>query len=416
MKPHVSTPDLDRTDPHAARPPEEQGPIVVRGSEDLVAAVPHLVGFAPERSVVVVAMRRSGQRLRLGLVARFDLPPAGRRPAGREGPSAAVGALVGQVVDVMSNDSPEQVVVLVYDSAPCAVVAPWQRLVERLEKAFRTVGIAVLDALYISGGRFRSYRCTDPGCCPASGRPVDPTSSGVAAEFVARGSSPLANRAALQALVQPMEQARCADVEAAAAAAMSTVGPWWGDESSPQWRAWQTDSLQLLQQVAERYLAGEPRIREDEAGRVVAGLCDIPVRDAAALLLTSWASGWRSEDDGPGAGAEVAWCQGTRMGELLQGLSATSDGRSGRPLAGAERDRVLEQLWRDVATRCDGPLAVPALTLLGMHAWSQGNGALALVAAERALSIDPGYRLAQLLDQTLCLGVRPRRQGSAAGD
>ena len=67
-------------------------------------------------------------------------------------------------------------------------------------------------------------------------------------------------------------------------------------------------------------------------------------------------------------------------------------------------------------TCCDGPLAVPPLTLLGMHAWAQGNGALALVAAERALAIDPRYRLAKLLDQTLYLGVRPggRRGGGSA--
>lgn len=409
MQPHASTPDLDTTAGQAAQPPDEPDPIVVHGSEDLVAAVPHLVGFAPQHSVVVVSMRRSGRRLRLGLVARFDLPPAGRRSRGREGAPAMVGALVGQVVDVMSNDAPEQVVVLVYDSAPCAVVAPWQRLVERLGQAFQVADIAVLDALYVSGGRFRSYRCTDPDCCPPDGRPVDATCSAVAAEFVARGSSPLANRAALEALVQPGEDAACAQVDAEVTAAFAAIGSSWADESSRQWRAWQVDSLRLLQQVADRYLVGEPGIGPHEAGRLLAALCDVPVRDAAAMAFTSWARGWRSEDHEPGAGSERDdWHEGTRMGELLQGVSVPpTHGPAGQPLAEVDRDRALEQLWRDVATCCDGLRAVPPLTLLGMHAWSQGNGALAMVAVERAIAIDPGYRLAQLLDQTLTLGVRP---------
>ena len=138
------------------------------------------------------------------------------------------------------------------------------------------------------------------------------------------------------------------------------------------------------------------------------------------MRFTSWARGWQDEDDreeGTVAGA-VDWSEGTRMGELLEAVSMPSGGATVPVLTAAERDRALEQLWLDLVTCCDGSLAVPPLALLGMHAWSQGNGALALVAAERALSIDPGYRLARLLDQTLYLGVRPggTRAGSLVAD
>ena len=183
----------------------------------------------------------------------------------------SVSALVGQVVDVLSNDAPEDVVVLVYDRAPCAVVAPWQRLVERLGAAFHEADVPVLDALYVCGGRFRSYRCTDPDCCPPQGRVVDATSSAVAAEFVARGSSPLASRAALLALVQAGDAEACAGVEAAAGAVLTAAGGCWGDEADPEWRAWQLQSLRLVQQVAGRYLAGEPGMEPDEAGRRAGG-------------------------------------------------------------------------------------------------------------------------------------------------
>src|SRR5512133_1479217 len=68
-----------QADPGLVASPEDTALIVVHSSEDLVAAVPYLVGFPPEQSLVVVAMRRSGRRQRLGLVARFDLPPVGPR-------------------------------------------------------------------------------------------------------------------------------------------------------------------------------------------------------------------------------------------------------------------------------------------------------------------------------------------------
>jgi hypothetical protein len=192
--------------------------VVVHSPEDLVAAVPYLVGFPPEQSLVVVALRRSGRRQRLGMVARFDLPPIGpRRIRGEEGSAGAIRALVRQVVEVLGRDAPDQVVLLVYDDAPCTMVPVWQRLVTRLETAFRAVDVPVADAMHVAGRRYRSYRCIDPGCCPPEGRPLDPESSEVAAEFVARGSSPLASREALHAMVQPRDPDARAATEAAAA-------------------------------------------------------------------------------------------------------------------------------------------------------------------------------------------------------
>ena len=76
-------------------------------------------------------------------------------------------------------------------------------------------------------------------------------------------------------------------------------------------------------------------------------------------------------------------------------------------LTSGERDRALDAFWRDLATSCDGSLAVAPLTLLGMHVWWRGIGAFAKVAVERALDLNPGSRMARLLDQALALWVRP---------
>lgn len=383
-------------------PPGAADLVVVHSPEDLVAAVPYLVGFPPQQSLVVVAMRRSGRRQRLGMVARFDLPPIGpRRVRGEEGSAGAIRALVRQVVEVLRRDAPDQVVLLVYDDAPCTMVPVWQRLVTRLEAAFRAVDVPVMDAMHVAGRRFRSYRCTDPGCCPPEGRPLDPESSEVAAEFVARGSSPLASREALHAMVLPRDPEAGAAAEAAAAVELARLER--TDHQDPAWRSWQTASLRLVQQVTDRYVAGEPGMDGLEAGRLLAALRDLPIRDAACLRFTSWARGGHREGDDQDGAAPVL----TRTDELLADLPDETVGADEPVSSMLARDRALERFWLDLATSCDGRLALAPLTLLGVHVWSQGHGALALAAAQRALAIDPHYRLAALLEQALSLAVRP---------
>lgn len=53
------------------------------------------------------------------------------------------------------------------------------------------------------------------------------------------------------------------------------------------------------------------------------------------------------------------------------------------------------------------PLRPPVLTLIAGSAWSAGSGALASIAVEQALQIDPGYRLALLLGRACGSGLRP---------
>jgi hypothetical protein len=49
----------------------------------------------------------------------------------------------------------------------------------------------------------------------------------------------------------------------------------------------------------------------------------------------------------------------------------------------------------------------PSLSLAGFAAWLSGDGTFALIAAERALAIDPHYTLAGLLLKLLEGGVPP---------
>lgn len=82
---------------------------------------------------------------------------------------------------------------------------------------------------------------------------------------------------------------------------------------------------------------------------------------------------------------------------------------AGRPSDPGERRRLLEvllALCRAVPdTRPDD--AAAACTVAAQVAWSEGDGALARSALDRALRLAPGYRLAGLLDRVVSQGVRP---------
>jgi hypothetical protein len=58
-------------------------------------------------------------------------------------------------------------------------------------------------------------------------------------------------------------------------------------------------------------------------------------------------------------------------------------------------------LWSDVVRRVDPPLAAAPASLLAYTAWRSGHGALATIAVERALAVDPDYALAQMIDEIL---------------
>ena len=68
------------------------------------------------------------------------------------------------------------------------------------------------------------------------------------------------------------------------------------------------------------------------------------------------------------------------------------------------------QLWVNLARRLPHPYDAAPLFLTGWHAYrQQGNCALAGIAADLAITADPGYRAAGLLCEALACGVDPRR-------
>lgn len=354
-----------------------------------------MLGFTPTRSLVAVSLR--GPRLRVGLVARADLPD-------RDDQHTDV--LVAQsLCTFVRRDSPREVIVLIYDGQPWRPgTRPWQNLVGAVEDELAAHQVAVREAIYVTDQRYWSYTCTHPGCCPDEGRPLAETaSSPVAVEYVLEGRSPLADRASLAALVAPKGPLTTAVVDSYLLRSLGAIAPWWGAAADPMWRTWQREGVELFDSAAHRYLAGES-LGLEESARLLAALTDVDTRDVIATRWTRWTESLQEqpvhEDD-----------------DLARCVRALAPGpRTGPDLTEQECRTAVGRLLLDLATCCDGSGALGPLTVFAMHSWSLGEGAQAGVAIERALGIDPGYRLAGLVDTLLRSGHAPSWAEAARED
>src|SRR6201999_4047683 len=72
-----------------------------------------------------------------------------------------------------------------------------------------------------------------------------------------------------------------------------------------------------------------------------------------------------------------------------------------------EHAREHLRLWTDVVRRTPARYVPAPASLLAFTAWQSGNGALANVAAQRALAADPEYSMALLLLEAISAGAPP---------
>jgi hypothetical protein len=322
----------------------------LRGPADLIEMIPFLLGFHPADSVVVVELRQ-GKR-RVGSVVRADL-------AGVAG-STFVSSLAAR----LSASGADGAVVVVYGAATQPAGSASAALVGQIAAQLRAVGVPLCDALSVGGGRWRSYFCHDPRCCPAAGRPVPGrAASAVAAAAAVAGLVALPDR---QALVRSLEPAG-------------------GDPASMQ--------------RAVRYAEAALVLAAARHGGVPAWRAGTRERFRRAIRRARSAGGL----DGPSPG----WLTDHDVARLLVGLADLG---------------ARDACWRDLDLRCSAegfavcwqlvrrsvpPYRAAPLFLLGWAAWRRGDGALARIAAGQALEAQPDYDAARLLLVVLDHGLDP---------
>ena len=133
---------------------------------DLLAVVPHLLGFVPRSSLVVMGTAPPRDRIRVTL--RYDLP---------DPPGAGIAAdIAAHIVGVVGSQQLTAMTAVGY--GPEVLVDP---VAYALRDAARQAGIDLRDVLRVEDGRYWSYACGDEACCPAAGTPFDPAASSAAA-------------------------------------------------------------------------------------------------------------------------------------------------------------------------------------------------------------------------------------------
>ncbi|MEU8365835.1 DUF4192 domain-containing protein [Micromonospora tulbaghiae] len=411
----------------------EPARLSVRSPADMVAAVPYLLGFHPDDSVVVVAVR--GRRV--VFAARGDLPAPGADP----GPAAR------HLAHVVARQDADAATVVGY--GPAARVTG---VVDAIGDALTATGVVVLDALRVTEGRWFSYLCAEPSCCPPEGTPYDPAASQVSAAAVFAGQVALPDRAALAAQVSPLDgpvrlamrratgraRLRLAALTGrpSSSSAESPVSGAPADGSGPHVKSpVPGDGSGLGEAVPVSAdgpgLSGEPLVPADGPGLGGEPLvsADGPGSGGEPLVLAGGpGSDGRSPvaDGGAGSGGEprAVRTAGTaavraafrrqRRGERLDDdevawLTVLLTHVAVRDHAWSRTDGRDEDisLWTDVLRRAEPDLIAAPGCLLAFAAWRSGHGALAAVALERVLSAHPGYSLAVLLDEALRRGVAP---------
>ncbi len=339
-------------DPGACRDDLLPSVVRLRGPADILGVLPYRLGFHPTESLVVVCLE--GQRRRDRLVLRLDLPTATEEEV-----------VAAEVAERVAHVGGSAAVLVVYTGArsrPRRGRLARSGLVGALRQALADRGIDLQEALLVTGDRWWSYLCHDPVCCPPAGTPLpaEPTEATVryAVEAVAQGEVVLADRDALRRSIEPSDHAVARAVrEQAAVEAEQVLMAAGQDDAGPDGPRAVTAAL--LQALRLRWERGDRRLLPEDAALVVLGLHDKTCRDAAMTAVL--------DDD---------------AASLLDLLGA-------------------------LVRQADDLDAAPVCTVLGWVAYAAGNGALAAVAAERAVRCEPGYAMAELLLESMDRMVPP---------
>ena len=335
-------------------------PITLRSPAELLAVIPHLLGFEPCRCIVVVAIRDR----RIGLTQRMDLPA-------HERVGEVSDALVGHVL----RDAADAALLVGYEESAGESLPLVDALSERLKQG----GVSVRDRIVVHNSRWRSLDCGRPSCCPPEGKPV-PGPAQVAsavAEFIGVGSAPLPDRQTLADQLEAGPAARDVDeLLRRGRASRSTL-----TDSEAQHR---------LAEVWARILTTDAApISADDAAAALQSLTDISIRDGIASLLIP-------------NNLDLETLPDDTRALVRRITSARAVDHDGDSTTGAMKARLID-LCQHAADRH----AAPILTVLATYSWWHGDGALARVAIDRALRCEPSYRLARLLSLMLDEGIRP---------
>jgi Domain of unknown function (DUF4192) len=279
----------------------------------LIAALPAVLGFVPEKSLVLVTIDRG----EMGAVMRVDL-------------SARLADTVDRIAEVAAAVRPDAAIAVIVDveGALCPMCAQDFRELSRALtdvlalQEITLVAVHVVDRIAVGG----SWHCAD--MCGARGAVDDPSSSPLAMAAVLDGRRLYARREELQQVVEVTDSARVRRLARRIRKQLNTRGEG-GDESA-------RFDVEYTLDAASRASDGAD-LSDAEAAELACALTDIVVRDTLYAL----AIGDKAAD------AETLWAMLSRIlpepwrVEALVLLAFSAYVRGDGPLAGVALDAAL---------------------------------------------------------------------------
>ncbi|WP_410668934.1 DUF4192 domain-containing protein [Amycolatopsis sp. cmx-4-68] len=243
--------------------PAGRPPVDLRSPAQLLAALPYLIGFRPERSVVLLG-HRAPTGTRLGLVLRGDLPRRedrarqARALAPRFSPDRHTGVTLAVVGGRRRPGSPP----------------PHAGFVDELRHALGECGLPVLHAMWTAGITTGApWGCyADPDC---GGELPDPRATLTAAVATGHGTVAFDSRDELVALLAPRSPE--ALPRRAAELARQPEPPW--PEATRV-----ADAASVIRAAFARQLRGEGPPTDEEAVLLAGALTIAEIRDACLAM------------------------------------------------------------------------------------------------------------------------------------
>lgn len=314
--------------------------IQVRGPETMIAVVPYLLGFQPGNCLVVIGVTAPHGLVRL--LFRYDLPDPPD--------SARTASIADHATTLLHTGKAAVAAIIGYGSGP--LVSP---VTDVMRHVLPRAGIRLLDVLRVEDGRYWSYLCTEPSCCPPDGCPLDPADL-AAAILAGRGLTVLSSRQALASTIAPLTGAAADAIDQATVQAARLI-------------------------TADFDALGEDAVFDK-------------LRRGVQAAITIYRQG--GTITGP-----------SRLAMLALALNSLEVRDDAWVRMWPEHREAHLRLWTDVTRHAmPGYVAGPA-SLLAFVAWQNGDGALANLAIDRALADDPEYTMAVLIRDALLAGLPP---------
>ena len=283
----------------------------------LIAALPAVLGFVPEKSLVLVSLEEG----RMGAVMRADL-------------AADLIDNIDRLAEIAATSGADTVVAVIVDAdgALCPMCNTDHReLCDALTEALAERGVGLYAAHAVdrveTGGR---WRCVDG--CGSQGAVEDPTASPLAAAAVLDGRRLYRRRADLQAVIAVTEPDR-------AAALVEPIQA----RAALRHTDWLTDADACGRRDVETVMAAAARLSQgaepdgDDLAVLACALTDVAVRDTLYALAVGADAG----------AAEVLWAVLARTlpvpwrVEALVLLAFSAYARGDGPLAGLSLEAAL---------------------------------------------------------------------------